>query len=313
MSTPYKPPDKKMLRREYDKNCPLYQQLADEILFVLSKGVKNRKMRISDIRPRLKDFESFYSKIIRKEITDDPFERIEDIAGVRIICLYRSDLERIEDLIRDKFDVIRAETLRNKERSSFGYRSDHYIVRIPKDFKGERYDAIKSLKCEIQVRTISMHAWATVSHHLDYKQEVDIPSTLRDDFDALSGVFQIADSLFEQFRSAREKALESLVENAKRDQFNLDEELNLDTLKAYLHWKFPDRGRVKADIDISTLLSDIKQSELNSYRELDEVLNGNMQWFLEHEKQHPPADSKTGKFLDVGIVRMILRHALGRI
>ena len=60
--------------------------------------------------------------------------------------------------------------------SEFGYMDDHYIVRLPKECKGPRYNDIKPLKCEIQVRTISMDAWDAVSHHLDYKQKIDIPS-----------------------------------------------------------------------------------------------------------------------------------------
>jgi len=86
----------------------------------------------------------------------------------------------------------------------------HACISLPNHFRGSRYDPIKSLKCEIQVRTASMHAWATVSHHLDYKQEADIPSELKDDFYALSGVFYIADSLFEQFREARAGSIRRL-------------------------------------------------------------------------------------------------------
>ena len=240
------------------------------------------------------------------------FESIEDVAGVRIICLYRSDLEKIETLVRDKFDVVWAKTLRNQERNRFGYMSDHYVVRIPKDFKGERYDTIKSLKGEIQIRTVSMHAWATVSHHLDYKQEVDVPSILRDDFIALSGVFRIADALFEQFRGARERSVKTLMETVKQDQFNLDEELNLDTLKAYLSWKFPDRER-GWDTDISALLSDIHTLDIDSFRTLDNKLNENMKWFELYEKKNPLVTFKgmdEGRFQDVGVARVILRERL---
>ena len=311
MASSFKPPDKKSVRRKFDENHDLYKQLVEEVEYILSRAIKNKKIRITSVDPRVKDFDSFYNKIIRREITGDPFELIADIAGVRVICYYRSDLERIEELIRNKFTVIKAEVLRNRTDMTFGYMSDQYIVKLPAHFRGERYDLIKSLKCEIQVRTVSMHAWATVSHHLDYKQEVDIPSKLKNDFYALSGVFYIADSLFEQFRNARETSLKKLTREVETDQFNLDSEINLDTLKAYLSWKFPKRRHVEAKSmarDYSTLMTELREYGFHNLRQLDGALNNHLEWFMRYEKDHRPADAKT--FLRIGVVRVILRAKL---
>lgn len=321
-SSLFKPPDMRKLRRKYDKVHPLYEQLVEEVKYVLSKGVKDKKINVSDLNGRVKSFESFYDKTIRKEITNDPFESIEDIAGVRIICLYRSDLERIEELIKDKFNVIKSDVLRKLEEMPFGYMSDHHVVTLPKHFRGERYDAIRSLKCEIQVRTVSMHAWATVSHHLEYKQEVDIPSDLKNDFRALSGVFYIADTLFQKFREAREMSLKTLVDSVEMDQFNLDQELNFDTLRAYLYWKFPDRAK-SGDIDYSDLLSELLKANINNIWKLDEMLTNTRDLFMKYERENPPSmkfSKKDGKleirpfkkgekkeYSDVGVVRVCLR------
>lgn len=35
------------------------------------------------------------------------------------------------------------------------------------------------LTFEIQVRTLCMHAWAVVSHYLDYKGDWDVPADLK--------------------------------------------------------------------------------------------------------------------------------------
>lgn len=305
MSSLFKPPDKDTLGKKYDERYPLYTQLVEEVEYILSKGIGKRRIRISAIEHRVKHFAGFYDKIVRKEIAGNPFESIEDIAGVRIICLYRSDLEKIERLITEKFDVVESETLRRPTRTPFGYMSDHYVVRLPKSFRGERYDAIKSLKCEIQVRTVSTHAWATVSHHLDYKQETDIPSDLKDDFYALSGVFYIADSPFEQFRTARRETMKTLMEGVKKDQFSLEQEVNLDSLSAYLSWKFPHRG--KGDLStyssaVSNLIAEMKKAGISSFQELDEKLDKNMDWFANYEKKN----KYPGFFTDVGVARVIL-------
>lgn len=325
MSLVFKPPKKKELRRFYNGKYPLYKQLIEEVENILSNSIKRSKMKISIIESRVKDFESFYYKIIRKETTGDPFENIEDIAGVRVICLYRSDLEKTEQLIRDIFEVIHADLLHKRVKSLFRYMSDHYVVRLPERLSGERYDAIKLLKCEIQVRTVSMHAWATISHHLDYKQEVDIPSKLKNDFYALSGVLYVADSLFEQIREAREKSIRTLTRSIKLNQFSLDEEMNLDSLKAYLIWKLRERRQV-GNRDVSILLSELSSAQINSFRKLDEVLNDHMKWFVTYEKKNPPGSrtvERAGKiehkefkkgenkiFNRVGVVRVILKEAL---
>jgi putative GTP pyrophosphokinase len=312
MSSAFKPPDREVLLKNYEKASPLYQQLIEEICYILEKGLKGKGIGISDIEHRIKRFERFYGNILREEIAGDPFELVEDIAGIRIICLYRSDLPRVESLIKEKLQVTKAKVLRDESRIKFGYMSDHFVVKLPSDFRGERYDAVKGLKCEIQVRTVAMHAWATVSHHLDYKQDVDIPSHLKNDFYALSGMFYVADSLFEQFRKAREETIKKLEVSVEKKGFNLDMEMNLDTLRAYLSWKFPDREKVHR-FAISMLLSEIRKARIKSYNELDRILNINMKWALQDEKQFPPYDSEKRRpttLSNVGIVMRILRsHA----
>jgi putative GTP pyrophosphokinase len=155
-----------------------YSQLIDEVKYILEKALEKTRTKINNIEFRLKDFDSFYAKIIRKDYGGAPFDLIEDIAGIRIICLYRSDLEKIEDVIKKNFRVLSSKTIRDTPLT-FGYLSDHYIVCIPDKYTGIRYDSIKCLKCEIQVRTVSMHAWATVSHQLDYKLKPTFPPNLK--------------------------------------------------------------------------------------------------------------------------------------
>jgi putative GTP pyrophosphokinase len=119
--------------------------------------------------------------------------------------------------------------------------SDHYVVTLPEKFKGTRYDEIKSLKCEIQVRTILMDAWASVSHHLVYKQVIDVPTEALADFNALTGLFYVADTHFEMFRQASQSRSITLMKRAREGRLDLDQEINLETLKAYVTAKYPDR------------------------------------------------------------------------
>jgi hypothetical protein len=203
------------------------------------------------------------------EIRNRFFDRVEDTAGVRVICLYLNDLERIRAIIFDKFRVLKADTLRTSSVEHFGYMSDHYIVALPEEYSGPRYDEIKNLKCELQVRTILMHAWATISHHVDYKKNADIPSNLRKDFNAISGALYLADTHFEMLRHKAEKSKSTLRRNAELGKLDLDQEINLDSLGVYLVWKFPrwDAG------NIQYALRDIRRANLTTMKELDLVLN----------------------------------------
>lgn len=299
-------PPKEKIRKKYIERKEAYSQLISEVKYIIEKALEKTQIKINNIEFRLKDFDSFYAKLIRKDYGGAPFDLIEDIAGIRIVCLYRSDLEKIEDIIKRNFRVLSSKTIRDTPLT-FGYMSDHYIVCIPYKYTGIRYDSIKNLKCEIQVRTVSMHAWAIVSHQLDYKQEADIPTQFKNDFYALSGIFYVADSLFEQFRNARDESASILVKRAMDNEFNLDNEINLDTMIAFINWKFPDREYGHPDV-VSTLLREIENVGIKNYRQLNKIIDKYMDWFIKHEK-NTRARLMGEKYSGTGSVFTILARA----
>ena len=280
----YNPPSKGRLRKKYQKLIPLYGQLAEEVKFILGYHLKQVGVKVHNIESRIKNFESFYEKIIRKEVEKDPFTVINDIAGVRIICLYRTDLDRIRDLINREFNVLHSDTSRTRSEDHFGYMSDHYVVTLSKKYKGARYDKIKNLKCEIQVRTILMHAWASVSHHLDYKKEVDIPSHLLKDFKALSGLFYVADTHFEMLRKIIEETRSDSMKAAKKAKFDLNQEMNLDSLRAYLAWKFPKRKAHPVD---SAILDFLREEGFEKLTEIDKAVDRSKPMLEKIESKQP--------------------------
>jgi hypothetical protein len=188
--------------------------------------------------------------------------------------------------------------------SLFEYMSVHYVVRMKDSYSGPRYEAIKGLPFEIQARTILMDGWANVSHHLDYRGGSSIPSELRRDFHALSGLLYMADKHFELFFSktedSRRRAEESIV---VREEPDYSQEINTDTLLAYLQKRFPDRphrpGKVVADLVLE--LTAWGHSRLS---DLDHTLQRTARAFKEFEKDQPPAKGKL--FTDVGTVRASL-------
>ena len=232
--------------------------------------------------------------------------------------MYRSDLSIIESIIKSNFIIEKNEILSNKKQFSLGYMSDHYIVKLFDRYEGPRYNGIKELKCEIQVRTISMHAWNTVSHHLDYKKEVDIPSKFRNDFNALSGVFYIADTLFEQFKDSRHELIESMLKSIKNDEFDLDMEINMDTLDAFIWWKFPNRYNPD-DKDhsylLSSLLAEIIKLNIFNFKELNFIVDKHLNRLDEEDKKIIKANKlkQDTYFSGIGLVRGSLYYEYPQI
>jgi hypothetical protein len=126
----------------------------------------------------------------------------------------------------------------------------------------------------------------------------------------LSGIFYVADSLFEQFRNARDESSSILLKEAMDDEFNLGNEINLDTATAFLNWKFPEREFGDRS-SISSLLNELKNAGIESFQRLNEIIDENMTWFHEYEKKVPPSGKKYKKYLGVGVARLIVRHRVG--
>ena len=99
-------------------------------------------------------------------------ERVEDIAGIRIICQFVEDIYRISDIISSRKDMQVTEIkdyISNQKDS--GYRSYHLIALYPV----QTLEGQKKIQVEIQIRTMAMNFWATVEHSLQYKYQGKIP------------------------------------------------------------------------------------------------------------------------------------------
>lgn len=125
---------------------------------------------IEAIKTRLKSPESIMDKLSRRGL---PFsaesieQNLNDIAGVRVICAYISDIYMLRDaLLRQDDIVLLQEKDYIKNPKPNGYRSLHLIVETPIFL----HDQKKQMRVEVQVRTMAMDWWASVEHKLRYKK-----------------------------------------------------------------------------------------------------------------------------------------------
>jgi putative GTP pyrophosphokinase len=193
------PFDKGDVERRFRERQPTYKRLEDEATFVLAAKLDQDSIKRHSITSRVKTLPSLLDKAERQQL-DDPLAEMNDIVGLRVVCLFLSDIDRVGQSIRECFDVITEDNkIEGQPSSSFGYMSVHFVARMKQEYKGPRYDLVSGVPFEIQVRTIAMDAWAAASHYLDYKTDIDVPKELRKDFYALSGLFYVADRHFEMF------------------------------------------------------------------------------------------------------------------
>ena len=289
--------DREKLEKDYKSLTPRNVALLDEVTFILKERIAVAEIKIHSIEERIKSLRSVLDKCERKGIQD--FAALQDLVGARVVCLFRSDMARIGELLEANFDVVSVDD-KILEGGPLGYLSVHYICKMPNRYQGPRYENTVNAVFEVQVRTLCMHAWAAVSHHLDYKGEWDVPEDLKRALSALSGLFYVADSEFEQFNAARLES-KARAEREKGAGANLD--INLDTVGAYLANRFPDRGQSNAEA-ISQLVHEIKAAGYISMAELDRDMIRGEPAFLEYERTDPPVN---GRYLAAGVVRVTLR------
>jgi putative GTP pyrophosphokinase len=250
-----------------------YEKLCAEVAYILNRELVKEEIEFSTITCRAKTLNSFLEKIQRKSYRD-PVSEITDFAGVRVVCLYIDDLEKLEKLIAEHFEVVeKIDKLTDRKADQFGYGAIHFVVRLGKNASGARYDDLKNLVCEIQTRTVLQDAWAIIDHHLVYKNESNIPTVLRSRLNRLAGDFQSADRKFSDLRAEREEYLRRVEDSEINSEQFLENELNLDSFVRYARWKFPDLPAGREVLDVPFYLNPLTEMNLKTLGDLDEVVN----------------------------------------
>ena len=127
---------------------------------------------IEGIKTRVKSYESIMRKIRVKDIPvtlESIEENIRDIAGVRVICSFPSDIYKLADSFLKQDDITlieRKDYIQHPKES--GYRSLHLIVSVPIFLQ----DGKRNMTVEVQLRTIAMDFWASLEHKLRYKKDI---------------------------------------------------------------------------------------------------------------------------------------------
>ena len=136
---------------------------------------------IEHIKSRIKSSESIVKKLRRNGLEstiENMVEYVNDIAGIRVICSFSSDIYRIAEMIGNQNDIkVLAIKDYIKTPKPSGYRSYHMLITVPVYLS----DRIVHAKVEVQIRTVAMDFWASLEHKINYKFEGDVPQNIKDE------------------------------------------------------------------------------------------------------------------------------------
>ena len=95
--------------------------------------------------------------------------KLNDIAGVRVVCSFPEDVYMLADALLKQDDIrllARKDYIQHPKPN--GYRSLHLIVEVPIFLAQEK----RMMKVEVQLRTIAMDFWASLEHQIRYKKQI---------------------------------------------------------------------------------------------------------------------------------------------
>lgn len=215
--------ENKEIRRGYLQKTNSFKKSLEGLLI-------NSKTEYHVIEKRIKEIKSLKNKL-EKKITDnsstissltisksEDIKEITDLSGIRVIVFYLEDVRQVLNLICQVYKIDEVNSnffLSNSEYDRFGYQSVHVIVEW------------ESIKIEVQIRTVLQHAWAAISHKMDYKSVMKSPYQLKRKLSRLSGLIEIADNEFNDLKT------EYPTDNIKEDKTLFYDPIDYSSLSAY--------------------------------------------------------------------------------
>lgn len=154
---------------------------------------------IEQVVGRVKTISSILDKAQKKKIRINEIEeKLDDIAGIRIICQFVEDIEKVVEIIHNRTDMtVKSEKDYIKNTKQSGYRSYHIIIY----YDVQTMNGCKRIQAEIQIRTLAMNFWSIIEHSLQYKYKGSMPEHIRTRLMNASDAILILDNEMSSVRS----------------------------------------------------------------------------------------------------------------
>lgn len=201
------PEDVYKIAIQFQQIMMIYESATKQLetkLDILNKEnkVTGRRNPIETVKTRIKSPQSIAGKLEKKHLPfnfESMTKNLNDIAGIRVICPYISDIYKVRDILLKQPDIILIEEKDYiKKPKESGYRSLHLVVEVPVYLS----ETTHKVKVEIQLRTIAMDFWASLEHELHYKTSTKVPESVRRE------LFRVAETIAMTDREMEEIAIE---------------------------------------------------------------------------------------------------------
>jgi putative GTP pyrophosphokinase len=318
------------LESEHRLLTPLADTFCTEVSRQLNRLLADANVTLGfPIEYRVKTWESIAEKLERKTLQLETLADLHDLVGLRIVLLFRRDVDVTCAALEQNFDVLdNYDTQERLRDDQFGYSSRHFIVRLPEPWLAiPTFSQLGALRAEIQVRTVAQHIWAAASHNLQYKQEQNVPVPVRRSISRVSALLETVDLELERVLNEREEyratlagiSVEEIVENPEAD-------LDVDLLQRLLAENFPPENK-REDEDYGALLQDLLLVGIRTSGQLQELIAENYDKVKREEQSYVGKNRESLKkgekvsgttedrvvrgvyFTHVGLARLLLEHS----
>lgn len=183
----------------------LYEGAVQQVknkLDILSKEfhINNNRNPIDSIRYRIKEPMSIAEKLSRKgmDVTlENMVTKLNDIAGIRVVCPFISDVYTVADMLIMQDDIRLVEKKDYVENpKENGYRSLHLVLEVMV-FLSDRKQPVR---VEVQIRTIAMNFWASLEHQLRYKSSSEISESISEDLKECAEIIALTDKRMQRIK-----------------------------------------------------------------------------------------------------------------
>lgn len=296
----------KEIEDEYSFLNSGFDKFKKALLNQVSEVLENENIILGfPIQSRIKSLESIIEKVesgrfnIRKSITE-----LQDIIGLRIIILFKKDIEVLSNLISQNLEVLKQYSTEEKLlENQFGYSSKHFIVKIPKSWSNvPTFKGLENFMAEIQIRTLSQHTWAEASKELQYKKEDNVPRKLLRSISRVSALLETVDLEFDRLLNERADYISQIVEE------NLDDQLlNVDILSAVLDANLPQENKIENE-NYSELLEDLQYFDIYTKKDLVKLITKQLSSVIKEDQLYiKPSSTKRTYYTHIGLVRTMMR------
>lgn len=141
--------------------------------------LSGKESPIEHISSRIKEPRSIMNKLNKNgyQISlENMVKHVNDVAGIRIICSFTSDIYELAACIsnQDDISVLKIKDYIQNPKSN-GYMSYHMILSVPVHLS----ESVVHTKVELQIRTSAMDFWASLEHKMYYKFSGNAPEHIR--------------------------------------------------------------------------------------------------------------------------------------